>query len=51
MVRAAGAHGHVHSNVIVHRDLEPANVLVTNATDRGMRVKITECGISLAARC
>jgi serine/threonine-protein kinase len=38
----------LHAAGVVHRDLKPANVLVTDATDGGMRVKITDFGISIA---
>ncbi len=39
----------LHDAGVVHRDLKPANVLVTQATSGGLRVKITDFGIALAA--
>jgi serine/threonine protein kinase len=39
----------LHAAGIVHRDLKPANVLIAEATDGGLRVKISDFGISLGS--
>jgi serine/threonine protein kinase len=44
--RVAGALAYVHEKGILHRDVKPANILITNAG----RVKLTDFGVARAGR-